>query len=93
MTSSIPTLFVSNIILNEAEILINKDTGISIKDGIELLLTNGVSIPQNNYINVGILLQQGLTRLSSLPYDTLDINTNANINEIRKAYKKYILFP
>lgn len=86
--SSIPSLYVSNEISNQAEILIKQDTGVSLRDGVELLLINGISTQQNNYKNVGILLQQGLTRLSNLPYDSLDININSTSNEIRKAYKR-----
>ena len=85
-----PSLFVSNTIYSEAKLLINQGRGNSIREGVELLLTNGTSTSQSNTsnTNVGILLQEGLSRLSHSPYDTLDIQNNASSNEIRKAYKK-----
>jgi curved DNA-binding protein CbpA len=90
--SGSPVLYVTNEISSQAHRLILKGPGSSIRDGVELLLINGVANPiESGSINAGLLLQRGLTYLSSSPYESLDITENADPSDVKKAYRKMAL--
>lgn len=96
---SCPSLYVDNQIAKKAEILINKNIGSSVREGLEILLTNDLSIgqdlgsfvPPSGSKNVGELLQNGLRILANAPHSTLDIDLSAQTVDVRKAYKKMAL--
>lgn len=103
MTTTIsPSIFIKEEISIEVKNLINQKTGLSVRNGIEIILKNDLnnnnssSLNGNNEINlnsidVGDILREGLLFLALCPFDTLDIPLNADINQIRKAYKKMAL--
>jgi curved DNA-binding protein CbpA len=91
-TAGSPVLYVTSEISSQAHRLILKGPGSSIRDGVELLLVNGVAnLNESGSINAGLLLQRGLTYLSNSPYEALDINQNAEPSEVKKAYRRMAL--
>lgn len=89
---SAPALYVTAEISSQAQLLLNKGTGSSTRDGLELLLVNGRANPSSNPphdTNAGSLLQRGLAFLSSSPYESLDISSHAELSEVKKAYKRF----
>lgn len=97
--SIIPSLYVNNQLANQAEQLIKQNNGISIREGLEILLKNDLLLGKdiNNFIlpsnskDVGELLKEGLNKLSNSPYSALDIEIGAQTIDVRKAYKKMAL--
>lgn len=92
MSNTVPALYVPPEIASQAEIFIRNSTGSLIRDGIELLLTHGKDLSSSASldINVGSLLQQGLSVLSNSPYQALDIEVSAELLEVKKAYKRLV---
>ena len=95
MTTISPSIYVKEEIAKEVISLINQKTGISVRNGVEIILKNDLNSLNNNELNnsvdVGDILRQGLSFLALCPFDTLDIPLNADVNQIRKAYKKMAL--
>lgn len=90
MSNPAPVLYVSLEIASQAETLIKNGTGSFIRDGIELLLTNGRDTFTGSETNAGLLLQRGLAVLSNTPYQALDIESFAELSDIKKAYRRCV---
>jgi hypothetical protein len=86
-----PTLYVTTEISSQAQLLLSRGTGSSTRDGIELLLVNGIANSNPSHdTNAGSLLQRGLAFLSNSPYESLDISSHAELSEVKKAYKRFV---
>lgn len=92
-----PAVWVPNAIAKKAAVLLASKNGKSIKEGVELLLSNDLSVdgislePSPERTNAGHLLCQGLAALASSPHQALEVPIGAKTVEIRTAYKKMAL--
>ena len=92
-----PSIWVPDDVATKAERLISSGNGNDVKDGVELLLTNDLTVdgcsmtPAPGRKDMGALLRKGLAVLATTPHQTLGVSVGAQTQEIRKAYKKMAL--
>ena len=94
---SAPSVWVPNDIATKAELMINSSSGETVREGVELLLSNDLSVggivltPAPGRIDAGTILAKGLANIAKYPHQALGVPIGAQTMEIKKAYKKMAL--
>ncbi len=77
--------------------MINSSNGATIREGVELLLTNDLAVggivltAAPGRTDAGSILAKGLANIAKYPHQALDLPVGAQTVEIKKAYKKMAL--
>ena len=97
MAQNSPSIFVPVDIFRRADMLLKKSDGASIREGVELILQNDISVmitgakPSPGNVDAGKLLHNGLSHLANSPFEALSIPIGSQTIDVRKAYKKMAL--
>jgi curved DNA-binding protein CbpA len=92
-----PSVWVPTDISLRAEKLINSGSGEHVREGVELLLSNDLSVAGAEVTaapgrtDAGDLLSTGLSHIAKYPHQALGVDLGAKTIDIKKAYKKMAL--